>query len=295
MARRRRRRQPDAFDLIEGLLGPIAALLFVLLVLAPLFFRAVLGFIVFIVVVVACVGAAGVLFAVIWKIVHSRKTSPRFEVPLTKPRDETSEAVWISEAIQKYPRSDWERYGPKPVPEQNLQQRLRAIDWFQFEKVVSAIYEVRGCKVKRLGGANPDGGIDLIVENGAEQVAIQCKHWKKWTVKLHQVRELLGALTDVKIKQGVMVTLCGCTQEAREFANKHGIVVVEEDELVKLMQMEDGSVHPRIGALLNDKRKFCPKCESPMVERVTERGFYRGKRFWGCSNFPRCKYILRNA
>ena len=295
MARRRRRRQPDAFDLIEGLLGPIAALLFVLLVLAPLFFRAVLGFIVFIVVVVACVGAAGVLFAVIWKIVHSRKTSPRFEVPLTKPRGETSEAVWISEAIQKYPRSDWERYGPKPVPEQNLQQRLRAIDWFQFEKVVSAIYEVRGCKVKRLGGAKPDGGIDLIVEMGPERLVVQCKHWKKWSVGVRHIRELLGALKDANIEKGVLVTLRGCTNEATELAKKHGIDIVKEAELVELMRNTDGSLNKRIGAILNDDKKLCPQCDRPLVIRTAKKGRNAGEQFWGCTNYPRCHYILRNA
>ena len=160
---------------------------------------------------------------------------------------------------------------------------------------MSAIYEVRGCKVKRLGGAKPDGGIDLIVEKDDERLVVQCKHWRKWVVGVRNVRELLGTLTDAKIKQGVLVTLCGCSQEARDFAKKHGIVIVEEAELVKLMQMGDGSVNPRIGALLDDKRKYCPRCESEMVERIAERGFNRGKMFWGCSNYPRCKYILRNA
>src|ERR1035441_5952312 len=135
-----------------------------------------------------------------------------------KPRNERSEAVWISEAIRNYPRSKWELDTPKPEQEQNLQARLRAIDWFQFEKVVSAIYEVRGCKVKRLGGAKPDGGIDLIVEKDDERLVVQCKHWRKWVVGVRNVRELLGTLTDAKIKQGVLVTLCGCSQEARDFA-----------------------------------------------------------------------------
>jgi len=254
-----------------------------------------MGMVIFVVVAVIGVGLLIALLIIIGKAAFSRQKSAKLDAQIALTKFEPAKQSSHLNPFENNPQSDWERYGPKPPKEENLEERLRAIDWFQFEKVVSAIYEVRGYKVKRLGGANPDGGIDLIVENGDERVAIQCKHWKKWTVKLHQVRELLGALTDVKIKQGVMVTLCGCTQEAREFANKHGIVVVEEDELVKLIQMEDGSVHPQIGAMLNDKRKFCPKCESPMVERVTERGFYRGKKFWGCSRFPRCKYVLKNA
>src|SRR5437773_5834679 len=56
--------------------------------------------------------------------------------------------------------------------------RLRAIDWFQFEKVIAALYRNLGYTVARRGGANPDGGIDLILENAVGRVAVQCKHWR---------------------------------------------------------------------------------------------------------------------
>src|ERR1035437_2647839 len=202
----RRRRQSGPLDLIEALVGPVVVLVLLMAFFAPAILHEIFGLMAFLAIAVLCGIVAVVLFLVIRKGTRKSQEQTEYGTPSPKPPGKTNEAIWISEAIRNYPRSKWEIDAPKPVKEQNLQERLRAIDWFQFEKVVSAIYEVRGYKVKRLGGANPDGGIDLIVENGDEQVAIQCKHWKKWTVKLHQVRELLGALTDVKIKQGVMVT-----------------------------------------------------------------------------------------
>ena len=33
----------------------------------------------------------------------------------------------------------------------------------------------------------------------------------------------------------------------------------------------------------------CPKCESPMVIRKTNKGPNKGKTFWGCSRFPACR------
>ncbi len=54
-----------------------------------------------------------------------------------------------------------EPYQPKPEP--SLSEQLRKIDWFQFEKLVELIYPHRGYSVMRSGGANPDGGVDLIV------------------------------------------------------------------------------------------------------------------------------------
>jgi restriction system protein len=176
-----------------------------------------------------------------------------------------------------------------------LEEKIRAIDWFQFEKVVSAIYDVPGCTVRRLGGAKPDGGIDLMAEHGGYRIVVQCKHWRTRQVRAREIRELLGSMTDAKAGKGVLVTLQGCTRDATHLANKHGIDIVDETGLINLMRMSDGSIDSKILALVNDKRKYCPRCESELVLRTAERGFYRGKPFWSCSRFPRCRYILRNA
>jgi len=36
----------------------------------------------------------------------------------------------------------------------------------------------------------------------------------------------------------------------------------------------------------------CPKCGSSMVMRETKKGENKGKKFWGCSNFPKCRGII---
>ena len=37
--------------------------------------------------------------------------------------------------------------------------------------------------------------------------------------------------------------------------------------------------------------KVCPKCQSEMVIKVASKGQHAGKKFWGCSAFPKCRYI----
>ena len=36
---------------------------------------------------------------------------------------------------------------------------------------------------------------------------------------------------------------------------------------------------------------ICPRCGNVLVERTAKRGIYAGNKFYGCSNYPRCKYI----
>ena len=125
---------------------------------------------------------------------------------------------------------EWEapdRFTPKPKV-LTLSEQLRKIDWFQFEKLIELIYRNRGYSVQRLGGANPDGGVDLIVESANEKFVVQCKHWRKWYVGVRQIREFLGTLADTKVPNGIFITLTGYSGEAKALADKHGIKILNE-------------------------------------------------------------------
>ena len=38
-----------------------------------------------------------------------------------------------------------------------------------------------------------------------------------------------------------------------------------------------------------ENKQICPKCGSEMVIRETKKGDHKGKQFWGCSTFPKCR------
>ena len=42
---------------------------------------------------------------------------------------------------------------------------------------------------------------------------------------------------------------------------------------------------------VNNNSKVCPKCGSSMVIRESKKGQNIGKKFWGCSSFPKCRTI----
>ena len=197
---------------------------------------------------------------------------------------------------------DWKALGVavrgKEKPRQStpdLIEQLRSIDWFQFEKLVALVYRRLGYTVTRRGGANPDGGIDLIIEKDGQRSAVQCKQWKTWNVGVKAVREFLGALTDAGIQNGVFITLCGYSGDAKQLAEKHGIEIVNEVGLARMIEDMGARLDPEVLAILTDTRKFCPKCENEMVLRTAKRGPNAGEQFWGCSNYsnyPRCRFTM---
>lgn len=274
-----RRRKNNDLALAEALAGLVG-----LLVLGWVFspgFRAVLQ----ILLVIIVVGGLVVLFILMLKGVLSKSsTSP------SDPFTQMSRQI-TNPTTNKPPifRVEMESQDIQPIPELTISEKLRKIDWFQFEKLIELIYLHRGFSVKRLGGANPDGGVDLIVESLTERFVVQCKHWRKWTVGVRHIREFLGTITDSKISKGIFITLTGYSGDAKQLADKHGIQILNESDVIKMLEDAGLMYSKEISALFSDTRKFCPKCEIEMVLRTAR---LKGNQFWGCSNYPRCKFIL---
>lgn len=276
----RKRREAD-------LIGPICQWAgFV--VLASLFFPRVCQTLIsfgIIALAILGIGAIGLLVFGIYRVATPERnmrsiTSNPFVTPVNDEDQADSEQ-----------QSELESYHALSSPKQFIEQ-LRSMDWFQFEKLVGRVYAKLGHAVTRLGGARPDGGIDLIIEKAGQRKAVQCKQWKAWKVGVKAIREFLGALTDAGIKNGIFITLRGYTLEARQLAEKHGIEIVDQDDLAQMLEATDARLDPEIQELLNDTRKFCPQCERELVMRVAAKGSNPGRRFWGCSGYPRCRFTM---
>jgi len=140
--------------------------------------------------------------------------------------------------------------------------QLHSLDGFQFEKLIELVYRKLGYDVTRRISANADSGVDLTIQKDGEYAAVQCRHGKARRAGVQQVREFLGALTDADLQHGKFITLCGCTNPARQFAKRHGIEIVTEAELAQVLETADIKSDPAMLDLLQDTRKACLKGEA---------------------------------
>jgi len=165
---------------------------------------------------------------------------------------------------------------------------LGEIDWFQFERFCGALLRTEGYEVTRKGGAQPDGGVDLIAVKGTERILVQCKHWRTWTVQERVIREMLGSMTHFQVGRGAIYTLGGWTKPAAGFALGHSITLVDGEELARRAVAR--LTPEQLDKVLDASEHHCPKCEAPMVWR---EGNFRS--FWGCSTYPRCRMTLKHS
>lgn len=265
----RRRRQDRTPDLIEGVVKfVIFGVMLVAITVGGVHnfntvFNSVMSAIIFLVIAALIIGG-GIALAV---ILIRRKRLVGTEQPAT------------------------DNIAPVPIvrTEPTVSEKLRELDWFQFEKVTAAVMRAGGYAVERRGGAKADGGIDLIARKEDEIIAIQCKHWQAWDVGVKTVREFLGAITHAQIPKGIIVTLKGYTREAEDLAASHNIQLINETQYREFIATSGAQYDPEFQRALNDTTKYCPKCEAPMVLR---HGY---SQFWGCSRYPQCRYKLKIA
>lgn len=68
---------------------------------------------------------------------------------------------------------------------------------------------------------------------------------------------------------------------------------------IKNIQVASEDVNQKINEDIETKKqtvsdtvgKVCPKCGNNMVLRTAQKGQHVGKQFWGCTNYPKCRYI----
>ncbi|MBN1254661.1 MAG: restriction endonuclease [Deltaproteobacteria bacterium] len=170
---------------------------------------------------------------------------------------------------------------------------IRSLPWKEFEELVVEAYRRKGYSVVENYGTGPDGGVDLVLEKDGNLFLVQCKQWRSHKVDVRVVRKMYGVMTAEQANGVVIITSGLFTQEAKNFASDKPIDLVEGNQLADLIR----SVQPKQAYSLTETIEtqktvnLCPACGGELVLRVARRGKNAGNKFWGCSNFPQCKYI----
>lgn len=172
---------------------------------------------------------------------------------------------------------------------------VRELHWQDFERLLAEAYRREGCQVEHVGGNEPDGGVDLRLHRGGATVLVQCKHWRERKVGVKVVRELMGVVASQGAAGGIVVTSGAFTREAEEFAQTCAIRLLDGpglSELIRNVQATPNIAPAAPAAVPDVPTPLCPRCQSAMVLRTARNGVNAGRRFWGCSTYPRFREVV---
>ena len=215
------------------------------------------------------------IIIVLWKLAKSAKTS--------KP-------AAPSESVE-FVRVDVPKVAAQSRPP-TVSERLHALDWYQFQRLLEVIYKEKGYMVERLEDAKLDGGVDFMLRLGVIELGVRCKHWKSWMVGAKELREFLDALKNAGIENGRFIALKDFSNDAKVLARRHNVQLVSGGDLVKIMSEVNWEQNPAIQSILNESTKICPRCDSTMVLKTPQKGTRAGAQFWECSQYPKCDGTL---
>lgn len=199
--------------------------------------------------------------------------------------------VWLFALLGKW--SNRER-----LDRQTGIESIRGLSWQDFERLLAEAFRRQGYSVEHLGGAGPDGGVDLRLKRGGELVLVQCKQWLSWSVGVKIVRELHGVVAAQSATRGIVVTSGTYTQDAAAFARTVPMTLIDGDELLRLIAdvrsapaiaepVRPAFVAPAIHVM--PAVPECPMCGVTMALRTAKKGSQAGSQFWGCTKYPSCR------
>lgn len=163
---------------------------------------------------------------------------------------------------------------------------LLDMTWHEFELVVSEHFRELGYNVTETGKNGPDGGVDLVLRKDDEIFLVQCKQWRAFKVSVEIVRELYGVMAARGAAGGFVVTSGRFTDDAQKFVQGRNIVLLDGTQLLARIR---GPEHQAGLQLAQPEIPNCPTCGSNMLRRTATRGATKGKEFWGCPGYPRCR------
>jgi restriction system protein len=175
-------------------------------------------------------------------------------------------------------------------------QRLResgideidAMDGIQFEHYLAELYLTKGYAAE-VTSASGDYGGDLLLSKDGKKVVVQAKRYSK-SVGIKAVQEVIGAKAYYSGDDAWVVSNSFFTKAAKELANKSKVTLIDREQLIDLILLMNPSIKKQIlheKTISNPESPAlrCNRCGSPMVLRTGKRG-----QFYGCSNYPKCRY-----
>lgn len=117
---------------------------------------------------------------------------------------------------------------------------LKQMNPTNFELAVASLYLTLGYKVY-VTPASGDQGIDLVVVKNKEQIAVQCKRYKR-LVPVGQVRDFYGSFVGTYTR-GIFVTSSAFSRATQNWtAERQGLELVDGQQLAKLFVEHDPTI-----------------------------------------------------
>ena len=130
---------------------------------------------------------------------------------------------------------------------QNGPGRLGALDWRQFETLMTDAFQRQGYSVRGTGLGGVDGGVDLILHRDGMMILVQCRQWRTKLVDVKLVREMYGLLVHHHADAVKIIAIGNYTDDAQRFVRGKPIELISGSALLAMVRETRTSVLAKAG------------------------------------------------
>jgi hypothetical protein len=159
---------------------------------------------------------------------------------------------WRSWRAERQRRREERRRAEAESRYRQLKARLRDIPYMTgaaFEQYMAEVFIAAGYSTKILGGAG-DQGVDLLLQNGSERIAVQCKNHRR-SVGNPPVQQVFAGKHHHRANHAWVVAPAGFTKGAVTLARSTGVTLFDYRSIERLIQQ--ASNRHRGNSLQKDK------------------------------------------
>lgn len=159
----------------------------------------------------------------------------------------------------------------------------------EFEELLKYHFQEQGYKAQ-LTPKSHDYGADLVLKNGyGETIVVQAKRYGS-IVGIKAIQEVIGARSYYNAQRAIVFTNNYFSNSAEQLAETSGVELYDRSELTQFIGGNNtlirfGGVYASTAVSASVPPQSCPYCGGTLVKRYGKHG-----AFWGCSNFPTCRY-----
>ena len=168
---------------------------------------------------------------------------------------------------------------------------LKNLEWRRLEELCAAYFGAAGFRTE-IVHERADGCAEIHLRAaGASDASIlvHCKPWDAYPIGVKTLRELRAAMGTANGAEGVLVTTGRFAPEARAFAAKERIELVDGAALLEKLAALAPEKAAAILKLVTKGDFLTPTCPRCFIKMTARRSTRQGRMFWGCRNYPRCK------
>jgi len=168
-------------------------------------------------------------------------------------------------------------------------QQMKNMSWRDFEYFIEFLFKQNWFKAKVWKWKN-DGWIDVSATKNWEKYLVQCKKWEREKIWVQLLREFFWVMNmDSPTTKWIYVTTSELTDPAKWEYEK----IKNRLELWDCYTIEKHISNFKLHKddLFEAQKIICERCGSEMVLRHAEKWSHKWEDFYGCSSFPKCRYV----